>query len=97
MPLSEQSVVVATKDQVSCDLDGEAAILHIKKGVYYGLDPVGAWVWKLIQKPQRVGEIRDAMLQSYDVESEQAQRDVVSLLEDMLAQGLIEVRYGSAL
>ena len=30
------------KDQVSCDLGGEAALLHMNKGIYYGLDPVGA-------------------------------------------------------
>jgi hypothetical protein len=94
--LSEHSVVVVAKDQVSCDLDGEAAILHIKKGVYYGLDPVGAWVWKFVQQPQCVGNIRDAMLQAYDVDPEQAQRDVFSLLENLLAEGLIEVRDASA-
>jgi len=96
LTLSEQSVVVVTKDQVSCDLDGEAAILHIKKGVYYGLDPVGAYVWKLLQQPQCVGELRNAVLQTYEVDSEQCQRDVVGLLENLLSEGLIEVRDGSA-
>ena len=33
-----QSVVVAAKDQVSCNLEGEAAILSLAKGTYYGLD-----------------------------------------------------------
>ena len=42
MNVSEQSVVAATKDQVSCSLGAEAAILNTKQGVYYGLDPVGA-------------------------------------------------------
>ncbi|MCA1602950.1 MAG: nucleotidyltransferase family protein [Acidobacteria bacterium] len=36
--LREQSLVVAAKDQVSCDLAGEAAILGLRDGVYYGLD-----------------------------------------------------------
>ena len=40
--ISDRSIVVAAKDQVSCDLAGEAAILNMKNGVYYGLDPVGA-------------------------------------------------------
>ena len=44
--------MVATKDQVSCDLAGEAAILNIKSGVYYGLDPVGARIWNLMQEPR---------------------------------------------
>ena len=52
--ISDRSVVVAAKDQVSCDLAGEAAILNIKSGVYYGLDPVGARIWSLVQEPRKV-------------------------------------------
>jgi hypothetical protein len=36
------SIVVASPDQVSADLGGDAAILQLKDGVYYSLDPVGA-------------------------------------------------------
>jgi hypothetical protein len=92
---SEQSVVVVVRDQVSCDLGGEAAILNINKGVYYGLDPVGAHVWNLLQNPQRVAEIQRAVMQAYDVEPERCRRDVDALLENLLAEGLIEVRDGA--
>ena len=47
--ISGSSIVVAAKAQVSCDLEGEAAILHRDSGVYYGLDPVGARIWRLVQ------------------------------------------------
>jgi hypothetical protein len=92
--LSGQSIVVAAKDQVSCDLGGEAAILNIKSGVYYGLDPIGAQVWNLIQKPHRVAEVREAVVRDYDVEPERCERDVIALLESLLAEGLIEVQNG---
>jgi len=52
--LSEESRLVVSKDQVSCDLAGEAAILNLKNGVYYGLDPVGARIWNLIQEPRKL-------------------------------------------
>jgi Coenzyme PQQ synthesis protein D (PqqD) len=55
--ISDRSVVAAAKDQVSCDLAGEAAILNIKNGVYYCLDPVGARIWSLMQEPRAVAEI----------------------------------------
>ena len=48
--ISINSTVMVADDVVSCDLDGEAAILNIKDGVYYGLDPVGAKIWNLINK-----------------------------------------------
>jgi len=48
--ISINSTVMVADDVVSCDLDGEAAILNLKDGVYYGLDPVGAKIWNLINK-----------------------------------------------
>lgn len=94
--LSDQSVVVAPKDQVSCDLEGEAAILSLANGTYYGLDVIGAQVWTLLQQPRRVEEIREAVLQEYEVEPERCQNDLLVLLERLRAEGLIEVRDGPA-
>jgi hypothetical protein len=86
------SVVVAVKDQVSCDLAGEAAILNIKSGLYYGLDPVGARIWSLMQEPRPVAEIQDAIAAEYDVEPERCALDLAELLQKLLAEGLIELK-----
>lgn len=90
--LSDRSTVVAGKDQVSCDLAGEVAILHVKKGVYYGLDPVGARIWELIQEPRTLGEVRDAILDEYEVEPERCERDLLALLGRLAEEGLVEIR-----
>lgn len=92
MSLSGQSVVTATKDQVSCSLGPEAAILNVKDGIYYGLDPVGAHIWKLLQTPCKIADIHGALLREYDVEAERCERDLLALLEELLGAGLIEVR-----
>ena len=90
--ISDHSVVVAAKDQVSCDLAGEAAILNLKSGVYYGLDPVGARIWNLMQQPRAVAEIQDMITRQYDVEPSCCANDLFELLEKLLAEGLIEVK-----
>jgi hypothetical protein len=90
--LSANSVVVASRNQVSCDLKGEAAVLNLKNGVYYGLESVGAFVWSLVQRPRSVGELRDALLQEYDVEPGRCESDLLALLQKLLAEGLIELK-----
>lgn len=85
------SIVVATKDQVSADLSGEAAILNLTSGIYYGLNEVGASIWRLLQEPKTAGEIKDALLSEYDVAEEQCESDLTVLLEELLSRGLIEV------
>lgn len=94
--VSGRSTVVAAKDQVSCDLAGEAAILNLQSGVYYGLDAVGARVWHLLQEPRTVQDIRDTILMEYEVERDRCEHDLLALLQELVAAGLIEVRYEPA-
>ena len=82
---------MAAKDQVSSDLGGEVAILDLKAGVYYGLDAVGARIWSLIQEPRTVNEIRNILLEEYEVEPERCERDLLVLLQRLAEEGLIEV------
>jgi hypothetical protein len=86
------SIVVASQEQVSCDMDGDAVILDLKDGVYYELNSVGARVWGLIQQPRTIDEIRDILLEEYDVERERCERDIQELLRDMAAKGLIDIK-----
>jgi hypothetical protein len=90
-PLSSASVVVASKEQVSCALGDEEAILNMKNSVYYGLDPLGARIWNLLREPRRVREVCDTIVEEYDVERERCERDVLDLLEKMRSEGLVEV------
>jgi hypothetical protein len=87
-----RTVVVAVRDQVSCDLGGEAAILSLRNGVYYGLDPVGARIWNLIQQPRRVHELQEILVSEYVVEAERCSSDLLALLERLREAGLIDIR-----
>jgi hypothetical protein len=90
------SIVCAITDQVSCDLDGEAAILNLKSGAYYGLDPVGAFIWSQLTAPQPVSAIAASMLERYEVAPELCQQDLLALLGQLDERGLIEIRHGAA-
>jgi Coenzyme PQQ synthesis protein D (PqqD) len=89
--LSLDSIVTVAAEQVSCPLGDEAAILNLKNTVYYGLDPVGARIWTLLQQKRRVSELRDVLVEEYDVEAKRCERDLLDLLEKMRVEGLIQV------
>lgn len=95
-PLSLQSMVIVSSQQVSCALGDEAAILNLQNSVYYGMNPVGATVWSLLKQAKTVAQIRDAIIEEYDVEEKRCEQDLFTLLEEMRSEGLIEVR-GEAL
>ena len=88
----ESSIIVANEEQISSDLGGEAVILNLKTGVYHGLNEVGARIWNLIEQPSSVSDIKQTLLQEYEVEAQQCDRDLKALLEHLLAAGLIDVK-----
>ena len=90
MPLSNASIVTAVKDHVSCDLDGEAVILNVTSGVYYGLNAVGARIWALLQeKPRSIEQLRQVLLDEYDVDAERSEAQLFALLDELESKGLI--------
>jgi Coenzyme PQQ synthesis protein D (PqqD) len=95
MKISKASIIVAAKSQISADLSEEAVILNLESGIYYGLNEVGAFIWKLINEPMEVGEIQEAILKKYDVSPELCEPDLLVLLEDLAAHDLIEFKDGS--
>ncbi len=94
--ISVHSIVVATSEQVSCPLGEESAILNLKNSVYYGMNPVGARVWNLVQQPKSVSQLRDTLLEEYEVDATRCERDLLDLLEQMRVEGLIEIRKAAA-
>lgn len=90
--ISEFSTVVTAPDQVSSDLGGEAVILNMGSGVYHGLNEVGAKVWDLIEQPKTVKQIKELLIEEYEVDSEVCKNDLLALLKDLQAAGVIEVK-----
>lgn len=89
--VTEHSTVVASVRQVSSDLGGEAVILQLESGVYYGVNAVGAAIWALVREPRTVNEIQEAILAEFAVDAERCLKDVMAILRQFETEGLIEV------
>ncbi|MEJ5364712.1 MAG: PqqD family protein [Desulfosoma sp.] len=89
--IGPETILRASQNQVSTDLQGETVILDLKSGVYYGLDAIGTEVWRMIQKPRSVKSILEALLNKYEVAPDRCEMDLVSLLEDLHANNLVVI------
>jgi len=83
--------VKARQEQVSCDLGDEAVVLNLEDGAYYGLNEVAARVWKLVQEPRTVVEIRDSLLEVYEVNIDSCTQDLLILIAQLQEWKLIEI------
>jgi hypothetical protein len=90
--ITAKCIVVAVPQQVSCDVAGEAVILHLDSGIYYGLNSLATRVWALVQRPTAVSAIVQTLLAEYDVDAARLERDVRELIGRLSAEGLVQVR-----
>lgn len=89
--MSLGSVVNVEPELLSCDLAGEAAILSLTSGTYYGLNAVGARIWNLIRQPQVVQHVLERLLADYEVDAERCKCDLLAMLDELVAEGLVRV------
>lgn len=88
-----ESIVVASRDQVSCDLAGETVLLSLRTGTYHGLNEVATRVWALLDQPRTVASLCETLLDEYEgVTPEQCEREVLALVEQLSAWGLVELQ-----
>jgi hypothetical protein len=90
-PFTEQTVVKAVSGMQSCEVAGEVVILDLDEGLYFGLNPVGVRIWELLKEPKSVEQIQATLLEEYDVEAVVCHRELLSLLDQLAAHGLVEV------
>lgn len=70
-------------------VDGEVLALSIEKGACYGMNQVGSQIWNLLLKPTRICDICAALLKAYKVDPDTCEGQVLDLLEELRAEGLI--------
>jgi hypothetical protein len=84
--------VTIHQDAVFRELDGEAVILQLEAGMYYGLDPVGTRLWQLIEAHGQLRPVLDAALQEFDVASDVLERDLIELVSGLAEKHLVVVQ-----
>ena len=94
-PLTLDSIVIASPDQVSSDLAGETVLLSMTSAKYYGFAGVGSRIWELIATATPVRSICDTIGAEFEVERAECEADVLGFLEQCVKSGLVEVRSGA--
>ena len=72
-------------------LQEEAVLLNLDSGMYFGLDPIGTRIWNLLAEDQSLPQIVSTIMAEYEVDIEPCTTDLLKLLRDLEAQGLVAV------
>lgn len=89
--VSLDASVFVPEDVIFRDLDGEAIILNLASGVYFGLDEVGTRVWLLLAESSSIRRAIEMMRDQYDVDPAVLERDVLELVSQLTDKGLVRL------
>lgn len=91
MSLTLASKVQIRNSIVSATLDEDAIMANIETGYYFGLGGTAKRVWELLRDRKSVADICAQLQSEYNVDSGQCEHEVLSLINEMLNEGLVEV------
>src|SRR5687767_10114898 len=87
--LSLKSSLKVSGDVVFRELDGEAVILNLASGIYFGLDETGTRMWQLIEQHGQLTTVLAALCEEYEALPETLERDLVRLASELSEKGLL--------
>ena len=93
--LSQQARYKRNQDVVSRNIQGELVIVPIRSGVgdlnsLYTLNPVGSVLWDFMNEGHTIGEMVERVCDEFDVTAAQAQSDIETFLDSLMAEELVQ-------
>jgi hypothetical protein len=75
---------------MEADIGNELVALDPDGGNCFGFNEVATSVWRSLDQPKTFDQLRDGLLEEYEVDGEQCTRELDLLLKDLMARRLIE-------
>ena len=91
LTMSSAARLSVPPDVLVSEVGDEIVLLSLETKHYYGLNEIGARMWLLLTEHGQVEPALRALLDEYDVSEEQLQRDMVKLIDDLVACRLMDI------
>src|SRR5262245_51970820 len=79
------------EDVLISGLQSESVLLNLDSECYFGLDEVGTRFFSALTSSPSIAAAYEQLLEEYDVDANVLRTDLMALVEQLVAQGLVEV------
>lgn len=96
MTFSFNDRVKLPDDVLISGLQAESVLLNLDNERYYGLNDVGTRMLTVLTSSDSIDAAYNSLLDEYQVEADVLRRDLISTIEQLADQGLVEIVSGPA-
>ena len=91
MELTLRDSITIPDDVLFRELDGEAVLLNLESGIYFGLNGVATRMWQLMVEHRSLAAVLDTLTAEYDADQKVLEVDLLELGRQLCANGLATV------
>lgn len=88
----DSSRFAASPDVSISVIDGEAALLNVSTGAYFGLNAVGTFIWQTFTAGKTFGETVQGICREFSVDAARAAADARAFTQKILDRGLLRLQ-----
>jgi hypothetical protein len=87
--VSAKAVLEHSDDVIAECVKAETILFDLTSGEYYSLNELGSRTWELLDGSRSVDALIEILVSEYDAPAETIQRDVFTLLDDLVRSKLL--------
>lgn len=89
MPVEPDATYTHTENITWRDVNDEVVVLDLKSGEYYTMNQTGQCIWRALMEGKTVDQVKDLVLERFQVEKDKALTDVEEFISGMMDKGLL--------
>lgn len=89
--VKQPALISRRSDLLEAEVDGELVGLNVENGTCYGFNASATQIWALLKEPKTLSALCEALTEQFDVGPAECERDVVALLRELEADGLVTI------
>lgn len=87
--MTSMTLLHRNHDALWTEFDGQVVVLSVTTGHYFETRGIGGVIWHLLASPHGTDDILRHVVERYQVERAQAERDVTAFLQSLRRAGLL--------
>ncbi|MCW3847397.1 PqqD family peptide modification chaperone [Sphingomonas sp. LB-2] len=89
MALDPSAPLVRSPDIIASEVDGELVLISIQDGKYFGLDPIGSEIWRLLEQPHTPAAVCETLQSQFDGDAAEIEGDAMEFMAELASHALL--------
>jgi Coenzyme PQQ synthesis protein D (PqqD) len=89
--LNPGCIVQRDPSVIAAAVGEDVVMVSITNGFYYGVSDVAREIWNALETPQKISTLINELAINYNIDQPTCEEHTLSFLEELLAEGLLQV------